>query len=65
MGKINLKIKDEIEQKFREEVFKRKGLRKGNLTKALEEAMVLWINTGNKVNFEGEGKKQNLIAGKE
>jgi len=65
MGKINLKIKDEIEQKFREEVFKRKGLRKGNLTKALEEAMILWINAGNKVNFEAKGKKQNLIAGKE
>lgn len=43
MGRLNLSVKDELETKFREEVFKRKGMRKGNLTKAVEEAMLLWI----------------------
>jgi hypothetical protein len=43
MGKINLIIKEEIDKKFREEVFKRKGMKKGNLTEALEEAIMMWI----------------------
>jgi len=43
MGKINLIIKDEIDKKFRETVFKRKGMKKGNLTEALEEAIMIWI----------------------
>jgi hypothetical protein len=57
MGKINLKIRDEIEQKFREEVFKRKGLKKGNLTKAVEEAMILWINVGGKTSSQNKEAK--------
>jgi len=32
-----------IDHKFREAVFKRKGMKKGNLTEALEEAMLMWI----------------------
>jgi hypothetical protein len=44
MGKLNIKIQDGIDAKFREEVFKRKGMKKGNLTDALEEAMLLWID---------------------
>lgn len=43
MGKINLTVNDKIERRFREEAFKRKGMKKGNLTKAVEEAMLLWI----------------------
>ena len=43
MGKVNLAINDKIDQKFREAVFKKKGLKKGNLTEAIEEAMLLWI----------------------
>jgi shikimate kinase len=52
MGKLNLIIQDNIDQKFREEVFKRKGMKKGNLTEALEEAMTLW--TENDVTKELE-----------
>lgn len=43
MGKLNLSVKDEVEVKFREEIFKRKGMKKGNLKQAVEEAMLLWI----------------------
>lgn len=45
MGKLNVVISDEIDTKFRQEVFKRKGMKKGNLTEALEEAMALWIKS--------------------
>lgn len=44
MGKLNVIIQDSVDKKFREEVFKRKGMKKGNLTEALEEAMQLWVN---------------------
>jgi len=43
MGKLNIKIKKDLDKKFREAVFKRKGMKKGNLTEAIEEAMLLWI----------------------
>jgi len=43
MGKLNIKIRKEVDTKFREEVFKRKGMKKGNLTESVEEAMLLWI----------------------
>lgn len=45
MGKLNISIRDEIEDRFRARVFKRKGMKKGNLKKAIEEAMTLWIST--------------------
>lgn len=44
MGKLVVVISDELEQKFREEVYKRYGLRKGNLSKAIEEAIKVWIS---------------------
>lgn len=48
MGKLNIKIRGDIDAKFREEVFKRKGMKKGNITKAVEEAMLLWIGVPEK-----------------
>jgi hypothetical protein len=44
MGKLNIKVKEDIDTRFRREVFNRKGLKKGNLKEAVEEAMILWIN---------------------
>ena len=45
MGKLNVIISDDTDTKFRQEVFKRKGMKKGNLTEAIEEAMKLWIKS--------------------
>lgn len=36
-------VSDELDEKFRRTVFEVKGMHKGNLTKAVEEAMELWI----------------------
>lgn len=44
MGRLNLSVNDDIEAKFREAVFKKRGMKKGNLTVSLEEAMIMWIN---------------------
>jgi len=43
MGSIKIILSDELEKKFREEVFKRFGMKKGNITKAIKEAVILWL----------------------
>ena len=43
MGKINLVVSDELEKKFRDAVYKKYGLKRGNLTKATDEALTDWI----------------------
>ena len=43
MGTLNIIISDDLDERFRLEVAKRLGMKKGNLTKALEEAIGLWI----------------------
>jgi hypothetical protein len=56
MGKLNIAVKKDIDDNFRKEVFRRKGLKKGNLKEAVEEAMLLWINTTQNSN-KGEDKR--------
>jgi hypothetical protein len=43
MGKMNIVLSDELEQKFRKAVFERKGMKKGNISEALQEAIQNWI----------------------
>ena len=43
MMKISIVISEHIDRQFREAVAKYKGLRKGNLSEAVEEALVCWI----------------------
>lgn len=43
MGKINIVLKDELEERFRRAVFESKGMKKGNISEAMEEALNLWI----------------------
>ena len=45
MGKINLNIDDKVDKKFRDAVYKKKGMKKGNLTDSVEEAMLMWIRS--------------------
>jgi hypothetical protein len=48
MGRLNLTVKDEVETRFREAVFKKRGMKKGNLTQSIEEAMLMWIDAPKK-----------------
>ncbi len=43
MSRINLVLADDLEGKFREQVFLRYGMKKGNIQKAVEEAIEDWI----------------------
>jgi hypothetical protein len=44
MGKMNIAIKDETEERFRRAIADYRGLKKGNISKALEEAIEMWID---------------------
>jgi hypothetical protein len=43
MAKLTVLIKDELDEKFRDAVYKTKGMHKGNITEAIEEAIECWI----------------------
>ncbi len=41
---LNVEIPGTLNERFRKEVFNRKGMHKGNLTEAIQEAILLWID---------------------
>ena len=43
MGNIKVILSDELEVKFREEVFRQMGMKKGNIKMAIDEAIKEWI----------------------
>ena len=43
MPYINVPINDELDKRFRNEVNKRLGMKKGNIKIAVEEALDMWI----------------------
>jgi phosphoribosylanthranilate isomerase len=49
MGKLVLTVPEELENKFREVVYKRYGMKKGNISKAIREALELWISVNSGV----------------
>jgi hypothetical protein len=51
MGKMNIIISDDTEKRFRDAVAGYRGVRKGNISKALEEAIELWIRHFDNVVF--------------
>lgn len=48
MGKMNIVLPDDIEEKFRKAIFEKKGMKKGNISEALEEAINEWIKVHDK-----------------
>ncbi len=42
MGTFNVNLPDEVENKFRREIALRMGIKKGNITIALVEAIEMW-----------------------
>jgi hypothetical protein len=46
MAHINLVIDDDLDKRFRDEVNRRLGMKKGNIKIAIEEAMKAWITKG-------------------
>jgi len=48
MARIDIILPDDLEERFREEVFKRLGMKRGNITVAIQEAIEEWIERGAK-----------------
>lgn len=59
MGKVNLTINDDLEKAFRETAYKVKGMKKGFLTDATEEAISVWLKYI-QMNLDEETKKLTL-----
>ena len=49
MGRIDIILPDDLERRLRETIFRRKGMKKGNLKEALNEAIILWIERGTRL----------------
>jgi len=43
MGRTVIILPDDLEKRFKSEVFRRLGMKKGNITRAIQEAIELWI----------------------
>lgn len=57
MGRIDVVLPDDLEKRLREAVYQRKGMKRGNLKSAINEAIILWIGAGGKVkNRKGENE---------
>jgi hypothetical protein len=50
VGKLNISLSDELEEKFRKVVFEKFGMKKGNINKAFEEAIDDWIQKNKSEN---------------
>jgi hypothetical protein len=48
MSKLVLTVSEELEKRFREAVYKRYGMKKGNISKAVREALELWISVNDR-----------------
>ena len=43
--RLDVYLTEEDERRFREKVFERMGMKKGNLSSAAAEAIIFWINS--------------------
>ena len=43
MGRIDVILPDKLEKQFRKKVFEKFGMKKGNITLAIQEAIGQWI----------------------
>ncbi len=48
MGRVDVILKDDLEKEFRMEVAKSLGMKKGNLTVAIEDAIRKWVEAERK-----------------
>lgn len=56
MGRIDIVLSDELEKEFREEVSKSLGMKKGNMSLAIEDAIKTWIELNKKKRSDAAKK---------
>ena len=65
MGRINLVIPNELENKLRVEITKQYGLKKGNIQRSMEEAIRMWIEANQKKRSDAAKKAWDTRREKE
>ena len=45
MGKVTLVLNDKLENDFRKAIYESKGMKRGNIQSAIEEAIECWIKS--------------------
>jgi hypothetical protein len=58
MGRLVLIIPDELEQRFRDAVYRRYGMKKGNIAKAVIEALEMWIKVNKEIKLKDLVKEE-------
>ncbi len=56
MGRIDIVISDELEKEFRDEVSKNLGMKKGNMSLAIQTAIKSWIDVNKRKHSEAAKK---------
>jgi hypothetical protein len=64
MSRMNVVIDDKLEERFRKTIADTKGLRKGNISEALEEAIDLWIRSRVSLVSQSDEPKLEQYRGK-
>jgi hypothetical protein len=49
LGKMNIVLEDAVEERFRKTVFQSKGMKKGNISEAIREAIEAWMDRETKM----------------
>lgn len=58
MGRVQVVLSDETEKQLRGAIFRSKGMRKGNISEAIEEAIADWIEKQAKMELEKEAENK-------
>ena len=64
MGNIKVILSDELEKEFRDEIYRAKGMKKGNITLAIQEAVRMWIDAQRQKRSEIARKAWGTRKGK-
>lgn len=62
MPKMNIVLTNETDEKFRRAVSEYKGMKKGNISLALEEAIELWIEQQAKLRAKAKIEASKKVA---
>jgi len=52
--KINISLSDKTEEELKETIFETKGMKKGNISEAAEEAFKMWIKEQKRLKKEAK-----------
>jgi len=61
MGRIDVILPDDIEDKFRNTVYKKYGMKRGNITEAINDAITGWVNENSPSDKIKKGNQHKTI----